>query len=104
MLVVAVNSDASVRKLKGDKRPVDSLMVRYKKLLDTKLPDMIAAFTTEDELLELVRLINPDVMVKGYEYQRKPITGADHLLQSGGQIVYVPRLEGFSTTHEISKL
>lgn len=102
-LIVAINSDESVRKLKGHGRPIDNRSIRYKKLLSSRLADMIWGFDTEKELLEFVKKIKPDALIKGADYHGVSITSAGFVQSYGGKIVLVPLLQGFSTTNEIAK-
>lgn len=64
-LIVGLNSDKAIRKLKGEERPFDNQEIRKQKLLDTKLVDEVTLF--EDSPIELIKYINPDVIVRGYD-------------------------------------
>lgn len=98
LLIVAVNSDASVHKLKGKGRPVDKLHVRMAKILKTRLADTICSFENETELLGLVKSIKPAVMVKGDDYLDKSITAAGWVQDNGGKVILIKRMPGLSTT------
>lgn len=102
LLVAAINSDTSVKKLKGESRPIDTLMVRYSKVLKTKLVDSICSFESETELLAIVKNIKPAVMVKGDDYRDKCITAAGWVQDNGGRVILIKRMEGISTTEIIN--
>ena len=96
-LVVGVNDDASVKRLKGDSRPVNSLEDRMAVLASLEVVDAVVAFD-EDTPKRLVEQVSPDVLVKGEDYRDKEVVGADWVESHGGQVVLAPLLEGRSTT------
>jgi len=103
-LVVAVNSDASVRRLgKGTDRPVVAEGERARLLAALAAVDCVVLFD-EDTPLELIRRLQPDVLVKGADYTRAQIVGADDVEGRGGRVVRVPLLKGQSTTERLRKL
>ncbi|ROL61008.1 D-glycero-beta-D-manno-heptose 1-phosphate adenylyltransferase [Bacteroidetes/Chlorobi group bacterium ChocPot_Mid] len=103
VLIVGLNSDESVRRLKGANRPLNSENDRAV-VLDTLKPvDYVCVFD-EDTPLELIKAIKPDVLVKGGDYTRDTIVGADVVEQNGGKVIVVPLLEGRSTTTIIEKM
>ncbi len=104
ILIVAVNSDESVKRLKGNSRPIDNRGIRYKKLLSTHLVNMIVGFDSEQDLLAIMKESNPDVLIKGADYHGLPVTGAGYVQKSGGKIVMIPLLQGFSTSNQIEGL
>lgn len=102
-LVVGVNSDASVRRLKGPTRPVRSTAERAYVLAALEAVDAVVVFD-DDTPLALVQLLNPDVIVKGGDYSPDTIVGADHVRARGGEVVVIPLTAGQSTTSIIEKL
>ena len=102
-LIVGVNADASVKKLKGDSRPVNNEHSRALILASLIMVDAVIIFE-EDTPLELIKAILPDVLVKGGDYKVEDIAGAKEVIASGGRVAINPILEGFSTTSIISKL
>jgi rfaE bifunctional protein nucleotidyltransferase chain/domain len=102
-LVVGVNSDASVRRLKGPARPVRSESERAYVLAAVECVDLVVLFN-EDTPLELVNILKPDVIVKGGDYTEETIVGASEVKSWGGRVVVVPITPGQSTTAIIKKL
>lgn len=101
-LFVGLNSDKSVKKLKGDSRPKQNERTRAQKLLELKYVNHVIIF---EDLTpqELVHAISPDVLVKGGDYKKSEIVGAKHVISSGGVVKIVPLTPGFSTTSIIEK-
>lgn len=97
LLVVGLNADASVRRLKGGSRPVNGLSDRAEVLSALSAVDHIVAFE-EDTPLDLIRAIRPDILVKGGDYSAETIVGADLVRDAGGEVVIAPLLAGRSTT------
>jgi rfaE bifunctional protein nucleotidyltransferase chain/domain len=103
-LVVGVNSDASVRRLgKGPDRPVRREMDRAYVLAALAAVDAVVIFD-EDTPLELVRALQPDVIVKGGDYAPDTVVGADIVQARGGRVVIIPLTPGQSTTSIIERL
>ena len=102
-LVVGLNSDASVRRLKGPERPVRSEAERAYVLAALESVDAVVVFD-EDTPLELVCLLEPDVIVKGGDYDEQTIVGAREVRARGGSVVVIPLTPGQSTTSIIEKL
>jgi len=102
-LIVGVNSDSSVKKLKGESRPINSQQSRAKVLASLLITDAVIIFE-EDTPLELIKTILPDVLVKGGDYKAEDIAGAKEVIANGGKVAINPLLEGFSTTTIISKM
>ena len=102
-LVVGVNGDDSVRRLKGQGRPVRSAAERAFVLAAVEFVDLVVVFS-EDTPLELVRALKPDVIVKGGDYSEDTIVGASEVKSWGGRVVVVPLTPGQSTTAIIRKL
>jgi rfaE bifunctional protein nucleotidyltransferase chain/domain len=102
-LIVGLNSDASVRRLKGPERPVRSEVERAYVLAALRCVDAVVLFE-EDTPLELVQLLQPDVIVKGGDYSESSVVGAREVRAWGGRVVIVPLTPGQSTTSIIEKL
>jgi D-beta-D-heptose 7-phosphate kinase/D-beta-D-heptose 1-phosphate adenosyltransferase len=102
-LVVAVNSDASVRKLKGDTRPVQSEQTRAEVLAALEIVDAVVIFS-EDTPLVLIEHILPDVLIKGADYSIDQVVGADVVHAHGGRVFLAELLPGNSTTKTIARL
>lgn len=102
-LVVGVNSDASVKRLKGPERPVRTSSERAIVLAALEAVDAVVVFE-EDTPFELVQAIEPDVIVKGGDYSPDTIVGADLVTARGGRAVVIPLVDGHSTTSTIEKL
>ncbi len=96
-LVVAVNDDASVRRLKGPGRPLQALDKRLRVLAGLEAVDWLVAFS-EDTPEQLVQRVNPDLLVKGGDYAPADIAGAAHVRQQGGEVVTLPLVDGCSTS------
>ncbi len=102
-LVVAVNSDASVRRIKGPKRPVVGEKDRAGVIASLASVDYVTIFG-QDTPLEVIRRIKPDVLVKGADWKTKDIAGADLVLASGGKVVRIRLQKGRSTTALLKKI
>ena len=101
-LFVGLNSDKSVKKLKGDSRPIQNEKTRAQKLLELKYVNHVIIF--EDLTPQkLIHTISPDVLVKGGDYKESEIVGAKNVISSGGVVKIVPLTPGFSTTSIIEK-
>ncbi len=103
ILVVGVNSDASVRRLKGHSRPVNPLEDRLSVLSALESVSYLVAFDA-DTPLELIQLISPDVLVKGSDYADKTVVGREWVESAGGRVTLAPFLPGRSTTQVIEKV
>ncbi len=103
VLIVGVNADASVKRLKGDSRPVNNENARALLLASLVLTDRVIIFG-EDTPLNLIQLIMPDVLVKGGDYTIDQIVGAKEVIANGGEVKIVPLVEGISTTAIIEKI
>jgi D-glycero-beta-D-manno-heptose 1-phosphate adenylyltransferase len=103
VLVVGLNADASVKRLKGENRPVNSQDSRAIVLASLVMIDAIVLFE-EDTPLELIKALLPDVLVKGGDYTVEQIAGANEVIANGGRVVINPILEGFSTTGMIEEM
>lgn len=102
-LVVGVNSDDSVRRLKGPERPVRSEAERCYVLAALGMVDAVVVFE-QDTPLELIMTLRPDVLVKGGDYTETTIVGAREVRDWGGDVVVIPLTPGHSTTSTIERL
>lgn len=102
-LIVGVNSDASVKRLKGATRPVKEEQTRASILASLLIVDAVVIFA-EDTPYTLIEAIEPDVLVKGGDYTKENIVGGDLVESKGGEVVIVPYMEGVSSTNLIKKM
>ncbi|MBO7445559.1 MAG: D-glycero-beta-D-manno-heptose 1-phosphate adenylyltransferase [Bacteroidales bacterium] len=103
LLVVGLNSDASVRRLKGESRPVNPEQARAFVLAALEMVDYVCLFE-EDTPYELIAAVKPDVLVKGGDYAVDNIVGSDIVKGRDGKVVVLPFVEGFSSSSIIEKL
>jgi len=103
ILVVGLNSDSSVRKLKGKGRPVRGEQERAEILASLRMVDYVVIFN-ESTPLRLIKIIKPDVLVKGSDYKDKKVVGRDVVEKGGGKVYLFPLIKGYSSTDIISKL
>lgn len=102
-LIVGLNTDASVKRLKGPQRPINHQDARATVLSALAFVDAIILFD-EDTPKALIEALQPDVLVKGGDYKLDQIVGADVVHAKGGKVIIVPTLEGNSTTGMIAKI
>ncbi|MDX8402072.1 MAG: D-glycero-beta-D-manno-heptose 1-phosphate adenylyltransferase [Mariprofundaceae bacterium] len=102
-LIVGLNDDDSIRRLKGPERPVNPLVDRAAMLTALKPVDLVVPFS-EDTPLELIRAIMPDVLVKGGDYREEQIVGAPEVRAAEGEVVVLPFLDGHSSTGLIDRI
>ena len=103
VLIVAVNDDASVARLKGADRPINSIESRMSVLAGLRAVSYVVPFS-EDTPARLIEAISPDVLVKGGDYAITEIAGHEYVLASGGEVVVLEFVEGFSTTATIKRI
>ena len=103
LLIVGVNADASVKKLKGEGRPVNNQHSRSLVLASLIITDAVVIFE-EDTPLNLITAIQPDVLVKGGDYTIETIVGAKEVIGHGGRVIINPIIPSFSTTAIIDKI
>ncbi len=103
ILILGLNSDSSVRKLKGKGRPLISEKGRAEILAHLEFIDYIFIF---DELTpaKAIRVISPDVLIKGGDYKKEEVIGGKFVVEKGGKVVIIPFLKGYSTTGLIKKI
>ena len=102
-LVVGLNSDSSVAKLKGKDRPIQKENARATVLLALKDVDIVIIFN-EETPIKLIELIKPDVLIKGGDYKIEEIVGAEFIQQNGGRVVLSDYKKGHSTSDIIKKI
>jgi rfaE bifunctional protein nucleotidyltransferase chain/domain len=102
LLVVALNTDASVKRLKGESRPVNGLADRLEVIAALESVDYVTWFD-DDTPLALIQALNPDVLVKGGDWKPAQIVGSDHVLARGGKVRSLPYVEGRSTTRILER-
>ena len=102
-LIVGLNSDASVKKLKGPSRPINNTESRAIVLANLIVVDAVVVFE-EETPLELIKALLPDVMVKGGDYAIDQVVGGKEVMANGGKVIINPIVEGFSTTSLIEKM
>ena len=102
-LIVGLNTDASVKRLKGPSRPVIGETERARVIASLAAVDSVILFD-EDTPLELIRALQPDVLVKGGDYTVDTVVGHEEVIAAGGRVEIVPTIEGYSTSHIVQKL
>ena len=102
-LILGLNSDASVQRLKGPTRPIVPQRERAKVMAALAAVDAVVLFD-EDTPMELIRTLKPNVLVKGGDYIVETVVGHQEVIASGGRVEIVPTVEGFSTTNILKKL
>ncbi|WP_126973340.1 D-glycero-beta-D-manno-heptose 1-phosphate adenylyltransferase [Gynurincola endophyticus] len=103
ILIVGLNADKSVKRLKGESRPVNDEDARALLLASLSMVDAVILFE-EDTPQQLIAALLPDVLVKGGDYTVEQIAGAQEVIANGGKVVINPIIEGFSTTGIIEKM
>ncbi len=103
ILIVGINADTSVKRLKGESRPVNNEGSRTLLMASLVMVDAVILFE-EDTPLNLITALLPDVLVKGGDYTIEQIVGATEVMANGGEVKIVPILEGFSTTGIIERM
>lgn len=103
LLVIGLNSDASVKRLKGPERPINNELDRQYVMSQLKPVDFVEIFT-EDTPLNLVLKVKPQVLVKGGDWKIDEIVGGKEVVQSGGEVYSLNFIDGYSTTSLINKI
>lgn len=103
MLVLALNSDSSVRSLKGEKRPLVPATERAEILAALEFIDFITIF---DELtpLEVIKALKPDILIKGGDWREEKVVGREDVKKWNGKVVIIPEVQGKSTTDIVEKI
>lgn len=103
VLVVGINSDSSIKKLKGPKRPIVAQKFRLPVVAALESVDYVVLFS-DDTPIKLIKAISPDVLVKGGDWEKGKIVGADFVESNGGRVLTIKFVKGFSTTTIIKKI
>lgn len=102
-LIVAINTDSSVKILKGAERPINTEADRAL-LLAAQLYVDIVVYFNEETPINLIEVIKPDVLVKGGDYTIESVVGADFILKNGGEVAIIPTVDGYSSSATIEKM
>jgi rfaE bifunctional protein nucleotidyltransferase chain/domain len=102
-LIVGLNTDSSVKKIKGPNRPVNDDYSRARIIASLQFVDAVILFE-EDTPFDLISFLKPDILVKGDDYTMENIVGADIVIKNGGSVKTVPLVKGYSTSNIISKI
>ena len=102
-LIVGLNSDSSIKSLKGNNRPIEKEATRIRKLSDISDIDALIVFSDETPL-NIIKEIQPDILFKGSDYRDRDIIGSKSVLKKGGKVILIELLNGYSTTNIIKKL
>lgn len=102
-LIVAVNEDSSVKKLKGASRPINDEYARARLIASLQFVDAVVLFG-EDTPKELIEYLLPDVLVKGSDYDLSNIVGADTVIEHGGKVETIDLVDGYSTTKIVERI
>jgi D-glycero-beta-D-manno-heptose 1-phosphate adenylyltransferase len=102
-LIVGLNAAPSVRRLKGPHRPINDELTRQHLLAALQMVDAVVVFE-EDTPYNLIKIIMPDILVKGGDWQPHQIVGSDIVLANGGKVMSLPYIEGYSTTNIEKKI
>ncbi len=102
-LIVGLNSSASVRRLKGDHRPINDELTRQTVLAGLQSVDLVIVFES-DTPYDLIDMLKPDILVKGGDWQPHQIVGSELVLERGGQVLSLPFQDGYSTTNLETKI
>lgn len=103
ILIVAINSDNSVKKIKGNERPINHEQSRALILASLAIVDAVLIFEEETPLI-VIKTLLPDFLVKGGDYTTEQIVGSKEVIENGGKVIINPIVEGFSTTGLIQQI
>ena len=101
-LIIGVNSDESVKMLKGEGRPIENQEQRVKNLSKMEEVDAVAIFNTETPE-NIIKYLNPDILLKGGDYNKTDIVGSKFIIENGGSVEVIDLLPGYSTTKIINE-
>jgi len=102
-LIVGVNTDTSIQRIKGENRPIQNESSRASILAGLSCVDAVVLFH-EDTPKQLIELIQPNTLVKGADYKIEDIVGSDFVIANGGSVETIPFLKGYSTSHIINSI
>ena len=103
VLIIGLNTDSSIKILKGNNRPINNEMSRSRMLAALSFVDAVVLFN-EETPLELIKRVSPDILIKGDDYVAESIVGAPFVLENGGKVETIHLVEGYSTTQLIEKI
>lgn len=103
VLIVGLNSDQSIKKIKGENRPINDQELRTELLASLFYVNFVVTFE-EETPINLIETIVPDILLKGGDYKKSEIVGASFVEENGGKVVIFPLKEGLSTTNIIDKI
>jgi len=103
ILLIGLNDDASIRRLKGDSRPINPLNDRMIMLQGLRAVDLVIPFS-EDTPLNLITALMPDILIKGGDYEPDDIVGADEVRKAGGEVLVIPFVDGYSSSKLIERI
>ena len=102
-VIIGINSDSSINKIKGNSRPIIDEYSRAILISSFFFIDAIIIFS-EETPINLINILKPDILVKGSDYTIENIVGSNEVKENGGQVILVPLLSGFSSTNIINKI
>ena len=103
ILIIGVNTDNSIKRLKGKNRPIVEEISRAKQLAALEFVDAVVFFD-QDTPIDLIKVINPNVITKGGDYNTDQVIGNDIVTQNDGEVVIIPLTQGYSTTSILEKI
>ena len=103
ILIIGVNTDNSIKRLKGKNRPIVEEISRAKQLAALEFVDAVVFFD-QDTPIDLIKMINPNVITKGGDYNTDQVIGNDIVTQNNGEVVIIPLTQGYSTTSILEKI
>ena len=103
ILIIGVNTDNSIKRLKGQNRPIVEEISRAKQLAALEFVDAVVFFD-QDTPIDLIKVINPNVITKGGDYNTDQVIGNDIVTQNDGEVVIIPLTQGYSTTSILEKI
>ena len=103
ILIIGVNTDNSIKRLKGKNRPIVEEISRAKQLAALEFVDAVVFFD-QDTPIDLIKVINPNVITKGGDYNTDQVIGNDVVTQNDGEVVIIPLTQGYSTTSILEKI
>ena len=103
ILIIGVNTDNSIKRLKGKNRPIVEEISRAKQLAALEFVDAVVLFD-QDTPIDLIKIINPNIITKGGDYNTDQVIGNDIVTQNDGEVVIIPLTQGYSTTSILEKI
>jgi len=103
IFIIGLNDDDSIRRLKGETRPINPLSDRAIMLAALRVVDLVVPFS-EDTPLNLISALMPDTLIKGGDYQPDDIVGAEEVRNNGGQVLVIPFVDGYSSSNLIKRI